>query len=90
MPSTSPRQRVGCLPGAGGDPRPGRLGVVPVHGREAAAVAGVQGVEQVGRLGPTDLAEDDMVRPVAKRVAHQVADRHAAVAEPPAPRTAGT
>ena len=78
-----PRQRVGCLHGAGGEARQRRGGVVAVDGVERAAVAGVERLEQVGGLGPADLADEDMVGPVAQGVAHQVADGDAAVAEPP-------
>ncbi len=54
-----------------------------MDGGERAAVAGVERLKQIGGLGPTDLADDNVVRPAAQRVPHQVADRHAAVAEPP-------
>jgi hypothetical protein len=41
-----------------------------MHGGEAAAVSGVERVEQVGGLGPADLAADDVVGAVAQGVAH--------------------
>ena len=60
MPSTTPRQTtvygsasLACMD-AGRQTRQGRLGVVRVHGRERSAVAGVERLEQVGRLGPVD------------------------------------
>ena len=37
---------------------------------------GVERLEQIGGLGAPDLADDDVVGPVAERVAHQVADRY--------------
>ena len=54
-----------------------------MHGRQTAAVPGVQRLEQVGRLAPPHLADEDVIRPVAQRVPHEIPDRHAAVAEPP-------
>ena len=45
-------------------------------------MSGVESLEQVGGFGPADLADDNVVGTVAQRVAHQVADRHAPVAEP--------
>ena len=39
------------------------------------AVAGVERLEQIGGLAAPDLADDDVVGPVAERVPHQVADR---------------
>ena len=39
------------------------------------AVAGVERLEQIGGLAAPDLADDDVVGPVAQRVPHQVADR---------------
>ena len=77
-----PRQGIGCLHGACRKARQRCSGVVRVDGGERTAVAGVERLKQVGGLGLTDFA-DDVVRPVAQRVPHQVADRHAAVAESP-------
>ncbi|MDE2751329.1 MAG: hypothetical protein OXI83_02020 [Gemmatimonadota bacterium] len=42
--------------------------------REAAAVAGVEGLQEVRGLGAADLADHDVVRAVPERVLHQVAD----------------
>ncbi len=44
-------------------------------------MAGVERLEQVWGLGPADLADDDVVGPVAQGVPHEVADRDAASAE---------
>ena len=38
-------------------------------------MAGVERLEQIGGLAAPDLADDDVVGPVAERVPHQVADR---------------
>ena len=46
-----------------------------MHGGQRSAVPGVERLEQVGGLGAPDLADDDVVGPVAERVAHQVPDR---------------
>ena len=44
-----------------------------------AAVAGVHGLEHVERFGAPRLADDDAVRPHAKRVDHQLALRYGAL-----------
>ena len=43
---------------------------------------GVEGLEQVGGLGPADFSDDNVIGPVAQGVAHQVPDRHVASGEP--------
>ena len=78
-----PGERVARLHGAGRQARERRLGVVGVHGGQRAAVAGVEGLEQVGGLGAAHLAHDDVIGTVAQGVAHEVADRHVAAREAP-------
>ena len=46
-----------------------------MDGGQRPAVAGVERLEQIGGLAAPDLADDDVVGPVAQRVPHQVADR---------------
>ena len=85
-----PRQGIGCLHGAVRKARQRSGGVVRVDGGEAAAVAGVERLKQVGGLGPTDLADDDVVRPVAQRVPPGRGSSRRSRRAPPAPRTAGS
>ena len=56
------------------------VAAVGVHGHQRALVAGVERLEHVERLGAADLADDDPVGAHAQRVAHEVADRHLALA----------
>ena len=56
-----------------------RLGrAAGVDRAERAGVPGAQRDEQVERLGPAHLADDQPVRPHPQRVAHEPADRHLA------------
>ena len=41
---------------------------------ERAAVAGVEGLQQVGRFAAAHFADDDVIGPVPQGVAHEVAD----------------
>ena len=59
-------------------PPNGVLGRVRVHSRERPRMPGVQGDQQVQRLGPADLADHDAAGPHPQRVSQQVADRHLA------------
>ena len=83
MPSTTPRQvtsqgkLAAALHGATGNPRQGALGVVGVYGRQTPAVAGIEGLQQVRSLPAANLAHNDVIRAVAKRMAHEIADRPA-------------
>ena len=42
----------------------------------------VEGLQQIGDLGTPDLADDDVIGPVAQGVPDQIPDRHPLVAEP--------
>ena len=72
MPSTTPRhvtshgRSPAALHGAARQPREGTLGVVGVDGGERAAVAGVEGLQEVGGLAPAHLPDDDVIGPVAQ------------------------
>ena len=81
MPSTTPRH----VTSHGRSPPPcmaqlasagqGTLRVVGVDGGERSAVAGVEGLQQVGGPAAAHFADDDVVGSVAEGVLHQVADR---------------
>ena len=51
-----------------------------MHRGQRAIVASVHCLEHVERLGATNLADDDPIRPHAQRVADEVADRDLTVA----------
>ena len=55
-------------------------GGVRVRGRERPFVSGVHRLQHVERLAAADLADDDPIWSHAERVAHQVANRHLALA----------
>ena len=77
-----PRQGVTRLHGAGRQARERRRRGIRVHGGQRAAVPGVEGLQQIGDLGTPDLADDDVIGPVAQGVPDQIPDRHPLVAEP--------
>ena len=53
---------------------------VGVHGRQRPVMAGVEGLQHVERLGAAHLPHDYAIRTHAQRVAHELADRHLALA----------
>ena len=55
-------------------------GAAGVDGRERAVVAGRERGQEVERLSPAHLADDDPVGAHPQRVAHEPADRHLAAA----------
>lgn len=88
MPSTTPRQTTAqgsasfaCMARVyRGDIAAAGLFAWTVASRPA--VRGVERLNQVGRLGPADLADDDVIGPVPQRVPHQVQDCHGGTGEP--------
>ena len=88
IPSTTPRH----VTSHGRSPPPciaqlaksgeGTLRVVGVDGGERAAVAGVEGLQEVGGFAAAHFADDDVIGSVAQGVTHQVADRDRAVLQP--------
>ena len=62
-----------------------------MDGGERSAVAGVERLQEVGGLAAPDLADDDVVGPVAERVPDQVTgSTRAPRSPPPRPRSAGS
>ena len=88
IPSTTPRQVTShgrsppALHGTARQPREGALGVVRVDGGQGSAVAGVEGLQQVGGFAAAHLADDDVIGPVPQGVAHEVADRDGPLLQP--------
>ena len=72
-----------ALHGAAGQPGQGRLGVVGMNCGQRAAVAGVEGLEEIGGLAAPDLTHHDMVRTVPQGVFDQIADRHRSAVDAP-------
>ena len=77
-----PREIAAALHGAARQPREGTLGVIGVDGRERSAVAGVEGLQQVGGFAAAHFADDDVIGAVPQGMADQVADRDRAVLQP--------
>ena len=77
-----PRKIAAALHGAARQARQGALGVVRVDGGERTAVAGVEGLQQVGRFAAAHFADDDVIGAVPQGVPHQVADRNGALLQP--------
>ena len=77
-----PREIAAALHRAARQSGEGTLGVVGVDGGERAAVAGVEGLQQVGGFAAAHFADHDVIGSVAEGVLHQIADRDRAVLQP--------
>ena len=75
-----PREASG-LHGTARQPGESGHGVVRVDGGKGSAVARVERLEQVGRLGAAHLADDDVIGPMPERVLDEIPDGDAPLAQ---------